>query len=103
MYMHSIQRLRALHLGLGNYVEAAHVLLLAIEDTTEERDTSNESNRSLISSRSLLGLDTEWSLVAKSPVLADDEIILTEAAVSLYKKGNDWQSAETFAAPPDTL
>ena len=29
MYMHSIQRLRALHLGLGNYVEAAAVLALA--------------------------------------------------------------------------
>lgn len=93
MYMHSIQRLRALHLGLGNYVEAAHVLLLAIDDASEEKKRLDENNRSLVSSRSLLGIDTEWSLVAKSPVLGIDEIVLIEAAISLYKKGNDWQSA----------
>ena len=45
MYMHSIQRLRALHLGLGNYVEAAAVLLLAINDSSPfSEDPSSSKN-----------------------------------------------------------
>ena len=101
MYMHSIQRLRALHLGLGNYVEAAAVLLLAINDSSPSAKISTSSNDDaqgktlsrLISNRSLLGLEKEWSAISQTPKLDMDEVVLTRAAIGLYKKGSDWQSA----------
>ena len=102
MYMHSIQRLRALHLGLGNYVEAAAVLLLAINDSSPfSEDPSSSKNddaqgKTLSASSpiaSLLGLEKEWSAISQTPKLDMDEVVLTRAAIGLYKKGSDWQSA----------
>jgi hypothetical protein len=102
--MHSIQRLRALHLGLGNYVEAAAVLLLAIDDSSPSSSSNSAASSKsdkplrgplsrLVSSRSLLGLEQAWSAVSKNPTLGADEVVLTRAAVGLYKQGSDWQSA----------